>query len=148
MTDPISMPIQSLLTLFANELSDVKFPDADSTVLGESARAVEAAAEAVRLAEAALESARAILAERQEALLQKAQRALAYARVYAETDPALTSRVDAIALPRSPRRGPARDASDALVLSAEPPQRRRGRPSKADACASLLETVSAPADPH
>ena len=63
------------------------------------------------------------------ALLQRAQRALAYVRVYAESDPTLTASLEAIGLPRATRRAA---AGDALVLSAasETSPRPRGRPPK------------------
>jgi hypothetical protein len=90
-----------------------------------------------RAAQLALDVARGALHERQEALLQQAQRALAYARVYAEADVALTARLDAITLPRGSRRarsetGTSGAETDSLVLTSEgePVRRPRGRPRK------------------
>ncbi len=127
--DAIPPPIQSLLALFADAFADVRFGDIDGKKLASSADEVAAAAAVVAKAEAALEQAREILNSRQDALLVSAHRALAYARVYAEADDALMTRVAAISLPK-PRRA---KASEALVLAPEPddaPPRRRGRPRK------------------
>jgi hypothetical protein len=136
--DAIPAPIQSLLDLFATTLGDVRFGDVDAKTLARVATEAETAAAVVASAQAALDLARDTLQERQEALLSQAQRAVAYARVYAESDTALTSRLDAIALPKSSRRP--RVNGDALVLSTESDaaRRPRGRPRKV---AGLAEPV-------
>jgi hypothetical protein len=123
----IPEPVQILLDLFKNDLADVRFADMDAKTLAHLASEVRAAESAVMSAQAALDSAKNALQLHQDILTQQAQRALAYARVYAEGNDALSTRLDAVALPR-----PARRAS--LVLSATPPDepaRRRGRPRKA-----------------
>src|SRR4051794_23559733 len=112
---PILTPFQPVLDLFATELAEVQFADLDARVLARVAAEVDAAAEATLVAEAALEGARAALHEKTEALVQHAHRALAYARVYAENDEALTARLEAIALPRPARRP--RGTAPALVLA-------------------------------
>ncbi len=132
--DAIPSPIQSLLDLFATALVEVRFADVDAQTLARAAADVQAASLVVANAQAAVDEARQALQERQETLLQHAQRAAAYARVYAETDEALSDRLSAITLPRSTRR--ARSNGDALVLSSDPPAslpRPRGRPRKAAA---------------
>jgi hypothetical protein len=129
--DDIPSPIQSLMNLFATALVEVRFADVDAQTLARAAADVEAASLVVSAAQAALDDARQALHERQETLLQHAQRAAAYARVYAENDEALSGRLSAIALPRSARR--VRSNGDALVLSSDPPAsppRPRGRPRK------------------
>lgn len=55
----------------------------------------------VEAQEAELASLREALAQKQEALNNLAQQALAYARIYAESDEALTAELDEIALPRA-----------------------------------------------
>jgi hypothetical protein len=123
-------PIQSLLDLFSSDLNDVRFGDVDATTLAGIAADVETAAGAVASAQAVVDEARAKLQERQDLLMQQAQRALAYARVYAEANAELTARLDAIALPRPVRR--VRPEADVLVLTSEaqPARRPRGRPRK------------------
>jgi hypothetical protein len=139
----IPAPIQTLLDLFTTALADVRFADVDGQTLASSAAEVEVAARSVAAAQAALDGAREALQVRQDALLQKAQRALAYARVYAESDEALSQKLDAVSLPRAPRRP---RAEDALVLSADPQPapRPRGRPKKAPSPELTLEAIVPP----
>jgi hypothetical protein len=129
--DAIAPSIQSLLDLFTTALVEVRFADVNAQTLAHAVADVEAASEVVTIAQSALDDARQALQERQETLLQHAQRAVAYARVYAESDEALSARLGAIALPRSTRR--TRPNGEALVLSSDPPAtpaRPRGRPRK------------------
>jgi ElaB/YqjD/DUF883 family membrane-anchored ribosome-binding protein len=140
----ISSPIQSLLDLFAQDLADVRFADVDAKVLTRVAADVESAAAAVAAAQSVLDEARAALQHQQDVLLQLAQRALAYARVYAENDPALSASLEAIALPRVARQhraGTRMDGSEALVLSPEPQPapRKRGRARKENAEGETLD---------
>jgi multidrug efflux pump subunit AcrA (membrane-fusion protein) len=123
--EAIPTPIQSLLDLFASDLAEVRFADVDAKTLEHFATDVRSAADVVASAELALDAARAALQERQEALLQQTQRALAYARVYAENDEAMSARLEAITLPRATRRP--RAGADTLVLSEAPPAAPRGR---------------------
>jgi len=126
--------IKPLLDLFAGSLADVRFADLDAQTLAHAASEVEMVEEELTAAQAALDVVRAKLHERQEALLQVAHRALAYARVYAEQDESLAASVGAILLPRPMRR--ARAGGEALVLSPDPTPasqegtRPRGRPRK------------------
>ncbi|WP_338872056.1 hypothetical protein [Myxococcus stipitatus] len=135
--DPISPALRALLELFTTELAEVRFPDMSGQVLEDAAAQVKASAEAVARAQAALEVARQGLQESQDALLQKGQRALAYARVFAEENPELNAKLESIHLPRAARKGVRVDS----LVSAEPvaaangneenAPRRRGRPPKA-----------------
>jgi multidrug efflux pump subunit AcrA (membrane-fusion protein) len=144
-TNAMPIPIQTLLDLFTTCLADVRFADVDGQTLARYAADVEAAAEAVAAAQLALDATREALQEKQDALLQQAQRALAYARVYAESDQALNGRLDAVNLPRATRRS---RAEDALVLSADPQPspRPRGRPRKARVAEPTLEMIARPAE--
>lgn len=100
---PIASAVQAVLDLFDGELGDLKFPDLDQSVLQEAAIAVHEKAEAQARAEAALLAARESLQESQEALLHRCQRALAYARIYAEDNAELLARIEGIELPRGGR---------------------------------------------
>ena len=133
----VPLSVQALLDLFATSLADVRFADVDAKSLARIAADVEAAAQAEAVARSALDAAQVVLQEKQEALLLLAQRALAYARVYAENDPTLSGSLEALTLPRATRRGP---AGDALVLSgaSEPSPRPRGRPRKTPAAEPTL----------
>ena len=94
-------PLQAILDLFATEFAEVHFADIDATTLARLTREVQTANETVVAAQTVLDGARATLHERRDTLLEHAHRALAYARVYAENDDALTTRLEAIALPGS-----------------------------------------------
>ena len=129
--DPISPALHALLTLFSEELSDVKFPGLDGEVLEHAAGEVKERAVELARAQAALDDARRALQESQELLLQRGQRALSYARVYAEDDAVLTGRLDAINLPRPLRRTARAEGSEAAGSTADDSApRRRGRPPR------------------
>jgi hypothetical protein len=146
--DPISPALQDLLKLFGQELAPVKFPDLDRAVLEEAAERVKEKAEAVARAQAALEAARQSLYESQEALLQKGQRALAYARIFAEDDAELSAKLDGISLPRPVRKAPRTEGAASLdapsVQAEESAPRRRGRPPKARTSAPLFAEGASP----
>ena len=130
---PVPPPIQTLIDLFTTSLSDVRFADVDGQTLARLAAEVGAAAELLVAAQSALDAASAALQGRQETLLQHAQRALSYARVYAEADEALSAQLDTITLPRPSRRS---RTEEVLVLSASAevaPRRPRGRPKRGPA---------------
>lgn len=139
----IPSEIQQVLDLFQQRLSRVTFGDLETAVLGRAAEDVQSAAAALAEAESAADRARAALTAKQDELAQKAQRALAYARIYAEADTELAAQVDAIVLPRATR-GIAGD--DGGTLAAAPLARRRGRPPKNDVNGSLLVERPAPAN--
>jgi ElaB/YqjD/DUF883 family membrane-anchored ribosome-binding protein len=113
--NPMTTPLDSLMDFFRAELASVQFPGVDAKVLDAAAARIDAATETVRKAEAELDAARATLAAAQDDAQQKAQRALAYARVYAQDNPTLLARLDALSSPAVP---------------APPAPRRRGRPPK------------------
>jgi hypothetical protein len=146
MNDPIPSAVQEVVDLFVSELGSLKFGDLEPTSLAAACEEVNAVAADVIRAEAALENTRAVLAEKRDALLQKAQRALAYARVYAENQPDLAARLERIALPRSPRRSAKVESSlpdanlNGALATATAPARRRGRP-RIDPSAMLVDDI-------
>ncbi|HSY25147.1 MAG TPA: hypothetical protein VK841_23640 [Polyangiaceae bacterium] len=144
----IPAPVQTILALFTTSLVDVRFADVDGPTLAHLAADVETAAESVAAAQAALDAARETLQTRQDALLQHAQRALAYARVYAEGDVALSQQLETISLPRPTRRA---RGEDTLVLAADdvqPGPRPRGRPRKVPVAQTGAESLGlSPASP-
>jgi hypothetical protein len=111
----LSPSIQSVLELFKGPLSSVRFADIDAAGLADAATEVEAAASEVDRQEATLAELKQGLAQRQEALLVLAQRALAYARVYAENDEPLLEELNRISLARAakPRKPGATKAASA-----------------------------------
>jgi len=130
--DPIPPSVQALMDLFANELSHVSFPGVDRAILEQVVTEVRTHTEAVVKAEAALEAARTALRDSEEALSSKTQKALAYARVYADDHPDIRSKVDSVAriagVASSPP-GPSREASGDTP-------KRRGRPPKTKAASA------------
>ena len=129
----ISHALRDVLTVFDDDgLCDVKFPDVDNDALQAQAAQVEERFKEMKRLEAALEDARKKLDEAQEALLSKAQRAVAYARVYAEGDVLLSSRLESISLPRPKARTTA-----TTTTMAETPK-KRGRPKNQPAADSSL----------
>jgi ElaB/YqjD/DUF883 family membrane-anchored ribosome-binding protein len=147
MSDPIPSAVQEVVDLFVSEFASLKFGDLEPSTLAAATEEVKTIAADVTRAETELEKTRALLAEKRDALLQKAQRALSYARVYAENRPELASRLDSIALPRSSRRNakpepsamPDAELSSALEATA-PTARRRGRP-RSDARAMSIDDI-------
>lgn len=126
--DPIDPAVADLLALFSGRLQGVRFPDVDHATLSELAGEVKRCAEEVEEARAMLEAAEAALEERRQALLGRASRALAYARIYADGDAELQGELDRIALPKAGPRVEAREPE--AMNAAEPARRKRGRPRK------------------
>ncbi|MGC4087097.1 MAG: hypothetical protein QM756_04175 [Polyangiaceae bacterium] len=119
----IAPPIRAILDVFETKLADVRFADIDKARLNGLAADVESAAAELAEYEAGAARLRTALAERQELLLQQAQRALAFARIYAENDPELTAALDPISLPRGPKKPKAEAAPKAAStpVAAPPP---------------------------
>lgn len=127
----MSLPtLKPLLDLFASDLGSVRFGDVDAASLARLVAEAEAAETEVAAAERTLEDARAVVAARTDALLQHAHRALAYARVFAEDDPALAAKLAAVALPKPRKARPAEEGVAATDEASAPPRRPRGRPRK------------------
>ncbi len=129
--NPVSPAIESLIELFRTELGEVRFPDVDGESLASVASEVRDASTEVARVEEALSAAMRELAQRQEALLQKSHRALAYARIFAEENPELLARLDAVQLPRAGRKATRNELGLNAGTDAETAgPRRRGRPRK------------------
>ena len=126
--DTIDPAVADLLALFSGPLQGVRFPDVDHAILSELADTVKRSADEVEQARAMLDAAEAELEERRQALLTRAQRAMAYARIYADGNPELEGELDRIALPGP---GPQSESREAAAAQAgEPERRKRGRPRK------------------
>lgn len=125
---PVSPHARAVLALFDDDLARVTFPDVDAASLTAAVHAVEATAESVLAAEAALASARSALGDAVDRLERMADRAVAYARVFADGNAALATRLADL----PPRSRPA--VGEAAPVTA----RRRGRPRKHEGTAPLL----------
>ncbi len=144
----ISAPIQAVLDLFEHELKLVRFGDLDSKRLLGLAEEVREAADAVAAHEARTAELRAALAERQEVLLQQAQRALAFARIHAEDDVELTAKIAEISLPRAPKRPKGDAARPQEAAAAESPKAKPARAKEAPGeAAEDNSPAEAPATP-
>ena len=112
--------VSAVLELFKGPLASVRFADVDAQGLATLAADVERAALDVEAQEAKLGELRQSLAQAQESLLVLAQRALAYARVYAENNDELTEELNQITLPRAqkPRKQAAPKGSSTLAAAA------------------------------
>ncbi|HYQ15054.1 MAG TPA: hypothetical protein VEQ58_04840 [Polyangiaceae bacterium] len=153
----LSPPLQAVVALFRGPLHNVRFADIDSAGLGTLATEVEAAVAEVEAQEAKLVELRQALAQKQEALLGLAQQALAYARIYAEGDDALTAELNDISLPRAakprkaPKAAPAGAAADVTspqaADSAEPKPAEAAGPAEAAPEAEEAEAGESPSKP-
>lgn len=123
--DPVAAPLRDVAALFASELNGVRFPDLDAKVLNGAIVDVEAATAEVARLEAAVNEARKKLDEAHDTLVGKAARGLAYARIFADGNADLLTRLDGITLPRA-RRGAA-----APVAAADAPKKRGRKPASA-----------------
>ena len=151
MTPSTSPAIQSVLDLFKGPLAAVRFADIDAAGLASLAAEVESAASEVNEHEAKLVELRQALAERQETLLVLAQRALAYARVYAENNDELSEELNRISLPRAskPRKPSAAKAAgtDEAAAQSTPVAAIRAADEAAESveAAAAAPTETAPA---
>jgi hypothetical protein len=99
--DPTPAFARQVLTLFRQELAEVHFPELDLAVLEQAEQAVFAAQVEVERVETQLEAARIARAEQLAELETKAERALAYARVFASSDAELSARVSELGRKKS-----------------------------------------------
>lgn len=141
----LSAPLQAVVDLFSGPLQGVRFAEIDADTLGTLATEVESIGSEVEVREAELASLREALTQKQEVLNTLAQQALAYARIYAESDEALSAELDEIALPRAgkPRKAAAVKAPGAKA--AKDATETSGESGGADA--EALEPEPAPAKP-
>ena len=127
--DSITAPIQEVLALFQGPLKEVSFPGVSLEAFELTFRKVEEQAREVEKAQAALEAARSALQGVHQEVIQQAQRALAYAKVYAEGNEELLAKLDGIQLAKKAGATP-RPRTRAPLADGEAP-RRRGRKPKA-----------------
>jgi hypothetical protein len=133
--DPVSEPLAALIDAFGANSTALCFPEVDHPTLEGLAAELRQAAAEVERCERALAQARQLLDERREALRARAERGLAYARIYAEDDDALRERLEAIDLGATTL--PAAKAKRA-------PQRRSRRTKPAVADETVKELPFAP----
>jgi hypothetical protein len=103
-SDVIPLGVRKLIGVFADD-GALSFPDVSRESLEERSEEVRAAGSAVDALLEELQRARAALEEAQTRLLDHAEQALAYARIYAATRPELLGSLEGIRLraSKSPR---------------------------------------------
>lgn len=128
---PIPANVAEVMTVFAEQLDKVVFPDVSAATLKELADKVHAKVEQVHKAEGALASAQEKLEASQQELTALAARALAYARIYAEDKPALAKQLAEINL-RPPRAAKKTRSKSAEPKAAKPAKDKSAKAEKAD----------------
>jgi hypothetical protein len=140
----------AVVELFRGPLKGVVFPGVDATVLQTAVENIERSTAAIATAQAELEAAQNALVEQQNALFVKVHQAMAYARVFAETNPELMSELERISLPKrntstprssaekAPEERPDGELAEpaAAVEVATPARRKRGQKEPAEPTAS------------
>jgi len=96
--DPIIDPVKEVIALFSNELTSVTFPELNAAILNNYAEQVKTKAFELQELQTKVLHAKEALEASQNELLQKATRALAYAKVYAEDKEELSEKLSAINL--------------------------------------------------
>jgi hypothetical protein len=101
--DPVPPAIRGILALFAGELREQRFGDLDAASLEALADEARARAREVEKARAELDRTIVALEEAREALATRARQGLAYAEIYAASDPELRAKIDALVSSEPPR---------------------------------------------
>lgn len=96
--DPIAEPVKEVIALFNAELTSVSFPELNAEILNTFVEQVKNKALELQELQAKVLNAKESLEASQNELIQKATRALAYAKVYAEDKEQLLKKLSAINL--------------------------------------------------
>ena len=144
--DTTPLVARQVIDLYALDLSDVRFPDLDLSSLLYAQSELHAAQLEIERVEAELAEARAVWESRSQALSAKAERALAYARIYAQGDPELAPRIADIGRKKSAHahahaHAPSDLAADSGETSAP---KKRGRKPKLEAPSELFAEQAPP----
>jgi hypothetical protein len=135
--DPVSEPVAALIDVFGAHAAALCFPEVDHAALEALAAELRQAAVEVERQERALQQARQALDERRDALRARAERGLAYARIYAEDDEALREQLEGIDLG-----GSAQPAAKRTAKRHPPRRSRRTKPAAADESVEELRFVA------
>lgn len=138
--DTTPLLVRQVIDLYAVELAEVRFPDMDLSSLLYAQTELHAAQVEIERVETELARARADWESRSQALTAKAERALAYARIYAQGDAELAPRIADIGKKKS---GQPLHAADAAAVSGDAPK-KRGRKPKLESPSELFADPAAP----
>jgi hypothetical protein len=136
--EPLPGGIQQVLALFEGELAGVEFPEVGAQALASAVEERQARANELAAARAAAAAAESAMAESTQGLQRLAERAVAYAKVYAADNPELAAQLADIKLDtgrRAAKRGrkpklstpEAAESSEAAEPSAA---RRKGKAAR------------------
>src|SRR5687768_6370800 len=117
-SDSIPAFAHEVIAFYSDALAEVRFPDLDLEVLESTAADLRNALLSVERAAAELDAARAAAQQHGELLDARAERALSYARVFAQGNGPLSERIAAIG------------RSKGAPLTEAAPPKKRGRPRK------------------
>ena len=123
--DPVPAEVHAVIALFANQLTNVAFPDVDAAVLLRQAEELRNEANVAVRARESLDAALAAFVTRLAMLTETARRAVAYAKIYSEAHPDQRGLATAIAALSEP----ARPADPCLPA----PGKRRSRSARRSA---------------
>lgn len=127
-------PVAALIEVFGAHEA-LCFPEVDHAILDGLAAELRQAAAEVERHERALHQARQALDERRDALRARAERGLAYARIFAEDDEPLREQLEGIDLGGT-------TLPEAKPTKRHPPRRRKGtKPAVADETVEELRFV-------
>lgn len=124
---------KQVIDLYSEELADVRFPDLELSDLLSLQTDLHRAQVEVERVEAALADARAEVEGRMQTLTSKAERALSYARVFAQGNPELSPRIMDIGRKKS-----VSASAHQTMTENGAPAPRRGRRPKAEAPSELF----------
>jgi len=133
---------RQVIDLYSEELAEVRFPDLDLSALLYAQAELHAAQLEVERVEADLADKRAELEVRSQALVAKAERALAYARIFAQGDDQLAPRLGEIGRRKGSLTQPSQSPSSSGLI---PAPKRRGRKPKSEEEPEELFTEAASA---
>jgi multidrug efflux pump subunit AcrA (membrane-fusion protein) len=133
---------RQVIDLYSEELAEVRFPDLDLSALLYAQAELHAAQLEVERVEAELADKRAELEGRSQALVAKAERALAYARIFAQGDDQLAPRLAEIGRRKGSLTHLAQTPSSSGLI---PAPKRRGRKPKSEEEPEELFTEAASA---
>jgi len=136
--DPVPAEVHAVIALFANQLTNVAFPDVDASVLLRQAEELRTEAKVAVRARESLDAALAAFVTRLALLTETARRAVAYAKIYSEAHPDQRGLATAIAALSEP----ARSADGCLPA----PGKRRSRAARRGA--ERFDATSGVAPPH
>ena len=122
---------RQVIDLYSVELADVRFPDLDLSALLYAQTELHAAQLEVERVVAELADKRADLESRSQALLTKAERALAYAKIYAQGDEELAPRLADMGRKRSTQGTNTQSPSSPGLISAPKRRNRKLKPDEA-----------------